>query len=90
MDCTTKIVDRINGQLIDKPKKKFDDLETAIKHAKSANLLRDRTFKVVAYKCKTCHKFHVGKNGAKITNKERERWKPKSHQFKIVGKIDLK
>jgi hypothetical protein len=90
MDCTTQIVDKINGQLIDKPKKKFDDLETAIKHAKSANLLRDRTFKVVAYKCKTCHKFHVGKNGAKITNKERERWKPKSFQFKIVGKIDLK
>ena len=40
MDCTTQIVSRINGQLVDKPKKPFDTLEQAIKHAKSVNALQ--------------------------------------------------
>ena len=88
MECTTQIVDRINGQLIDKPKRPFNDLEAAIKHAKSVNALPDRKFKVVAYKCKSCYKFHVGRNGNTITDKEKQKWKPQG--FKIVGKIDLK
>lgn len=87
MECSTKIVSRINGELIDKPKKPFDTLEQAIKHAKSVNSLPDRKFKVVAYKCKSCHKFHVGKNGNTISDKEKEKWKPKG--FTIIGKINL-
>jgi len=88
MDCTTKFVDRVNGQLIDKPKRAFDTNEQAISHAKMVNALPDRKFKVVAYKCKTCFKFHVGRNGNNITDKEKDKWnKPKG--FTIVGKIDL-
>lgn len=87
MECTTQVVSRINGELIDKPKKAFNNLEEAIKHAKSVNALPDRKFKVVAYKCKCCHKFHVGKNGNTISQKEKEKWKPKG--FKIIGKINL-
>lgn len=87
MECTTQIVDRTNGQLVDKPKRPFNDLEAAIRHAKSVNALPDRKFKVVAYKCKCCYKFHVGRNGNTITNKEKEKWKPQG--FKIIGKINL-
>lgn len=88
MDCTTKIVSRINGQLIDKPKKAFETNELAIAHAKRVNALPDRKFKVVAYKCKTCYKFHVGRNGNEISSKEKEKW-ARPNGFKIVGKIDL-
>jgi transposase-like protein len=49
--------------------------------------LPDRKFKVVAYKCKSCHKFHVGRNGNTISDKEKEKWKPKG--FTIIGKINL-
>lgn len=88
MGCTTKHVDRVTGQLIDKPKKAFATNEQAIAHAKSVNVLPDRKFKVVAYKCGTCYKFHVGRNGNEISSKEKEKW-TKKVEFKIVGKIDL-
>lgn len=88
MDCTTKYVNRITGIVEDKPKRVFNTNEEAISHAKIVNALPDRKFKVVAYKCKTCHKFHVGRNGNNISPKEKEKWsKPKG--FTIVGKIDL-
>jgi hypothetical protein len=87
MECTTQIVDRTNGQLVDKPKRPFNDLEAAIRHAKSVNALPDRKFKVVACKCKCCYKFHVGRNGKTISDKEKEKWKPQG--FKIIGKINL-
>lgn len=88
MDCTTKYVDRENGQLIDKPKKTYNDLESAIKVAKIENSKKERTFKVVAYKCKTCHKFHVGRNGNTIKDKEKTKWSKK--EIKVVGFIKLK
>ena len=47
MDSTTKFVDRINGQVIDKPKKSFETLEQAIKHCKTMNALPERKFKIV-------------------------------------------
>lgn len=88
MECTTKYVDRVNGQLIDKPKKAFDTLEQAISHCKVMNALPERKFKIVSYKCKSCHKFHVGRNGNEISAKEKIKLtKPKG--FTIVGKIDL-
>jgi hypothetical protein len=46
-----------------------------IVYATSVNALPDRKFKVVAYKCKTCYKFHVGRNGNTITDKEKQKWK---------------
>lgn len=88
MQCSTKVVNRITGLVEDKPKAVFETLELAIKHAKSVNSKPDRSFKVVAYKCRECYKFHVGKNGSVITNKEKEKWKPKG--FTIIGKIELK
>lgn len=89
MQCTTKYVNRINGQLEDKPKRAFDTNEQAIAHCKLVNALPDRKFKVVPYKCKDCHKFHSGRNGNEITSKEKSRWERKV-DFKIIGKIDLK
>lgn len=91
MQCTTKYVSRINGELIDKPKRVFNTLEDAIKHCKLMNSLPERKFKIVSYKCKVCHKFHVGRNGNEITNKEKNKFKEATRPiFKVIGKIDLK
>ena len=89
MECTTKYVNRETGILEDVPKKAFDTLEKAISHCKMINSLPDRKFKIVSYKCKCCYKFHTGRNGNNISNKEKEKWsKPKG--FTIVSKIILK
>lgn len=89
MQCTTKYVSRINGQVIDKPKKVFNTNEEAITHCKKMNALPERKFKIVPYKCKDCHKFHAGRNGNIITPKEKVKLTtPKG--FRIIGKIDLK
>jgi IS30 family transposase len=47
--------------LMKKPKKKFDTLDEAIEVAKKIN--SKSKMKVTSYKCKTCHKYHIGKNG---------------------------
>jgi len=89
--CKTNSVDDL-GNHTEKQKKPFRTLDGAIAHAKIMNSLEERTEKVVAYKCKTCHKYHVGRNGNTIKDKDRVKIqksleRPKS--FKIVGKIDL-
>jgi hypothetical protein len=90
MECTTKHVDRITGELIDKPKIKFKNLESAIKHAKSVNSLPDRKYKVVSYKCHICYGFHVGRNGKELSTKDKDKYKKALNRgFKIIGKIDL-
>ena len=47
------------------------------------NALPERKFKIVAYKCKTCYKFHAGRNGNEISKKEKEKW---SNKVKIMQK----
>lgn len=89
MECTTKRLDK-DGVLIEKPKKQFSTLEHAIRHCKEENVRDDRTEKVAPYKCKICCKYHVGRNGSIIKEKEREKLKKELEpKFKIVGKIDL-
>ena len=58
-----------------KPKLKFETLDLAITHAKKVNSLDHIIHKVVAYKCKICHKYHVGRNGKVLTDKERIKFK---------------
>lgn len=92
--CTTKTKVAVDehGNPKEKPKKAFFTLESAIIHAKEMNAREDRTEKVVAYKCNTCHRYHVGRNGNTIKDKEKEKIrksldKPKT--FKVLGFIDL-
>jgi len=91
MECTTKHINPVSGLEEDKPKKPFNTNEQAISHAKYVNGLPDRTYKVVAYKCPVCFKFHVGRNGKPLTKKYVDKiTKPKTFQgFKIIGKIEL-
>jgi tetraacyldisaccharide-1-P 4'-kinase len=92
MVCYTQNKDHKDGQRLLKPKRAFNTLDDAIAEAKKLNLLSDHTQKLVAYKCTDCYKYHIGKNGKVITEKEKfklKREKDLSISFKILGKIDL-
>lgn len=96
MDCTTSYkLDEFGKQIITQ-KKAYDTLDEAIAAAKKLNLSKDVTQKVVAYKCKACCKYHIGRNGKTITDKYKEKlskniWdnKIRKTSFKIIGKINL-
>lgn len=104
MECTT--IDKIieDGVAVTRPKKQFDSLDAAIAVAKIENSKDEHEHKVVAYKCGVCFKYHVGRNGKPLTDKEREKCKRevglqnqereyhKAHPYsriKVVGYIDL-
>lgn len=104
MECETKEYINQSGEWVMKPKRKYDTLDEAIKAAKIENSKNERIHKVVAYKCKICFKYHIGRNGKEIKDKERlklqkslkKQLKPNRLTFheslnnvKIVGFIDL-
>lgn len=92
-DGTTVIVDKV----------KFNTLDEAIIEAKKQNLMPQKLEKVVSYKCRFCHKYHIGRNGTLITEKYRDKLKAekreenkklfdeklKNAELKTVGKVDL-
>jgi len=75
MECET--IERYDENMnpILKPKLKFNTLDGAIEHAKYVNSKEHIIHKVVAYKCKKCFKYHVGRNGKELTEKERIKFK---------------
>lgn len=89
-----------NGVEDPKPKRKFRTLDDAILHAKKLNSRPTQLIKLVGYKCKFCHHYHIGRNGTVITEKYRNKLTKEIKileaakklvipEFKIVGKIDL-
>lgn len=104
MQCSTFDKVEENGTIVNRPKKQFDTLDIAISVAKRENSKPEHIHKVVAYKCTICHKYHVGRNGKLLTNKERDKnqkefvdknkLEEKKRQYalsnlKIIGYIDL-
>jgi predicted CXXCH cytochrome family protein len=75
MECQTleRYDENLNPVL--KNKKKFDTLDLAIEQAKKINSKDHIIHKVVAYKCSKCHKYHIGRNGKKLKEKERTKFK---------------
>lgn len=75
MECQT--LERYDENLnpIYKPKKTFDTLDEAIENAKKVNCREHVIHKVVGYKCSKCGKYHLGRNGSEVTEKERMKWK---------------
>ena len=99
MECKTLERYDENGKQVLKPKKQFERLDDAIKAAKFENARPERFKKVVAYKCGECHKYHLGRNGNGITEKERLKYQKemkfkrptveRQENLKVVGFIDL-
>ena len=75
MECFT--IERYGEKLepIFKQKLKFETLDLAIEYAKKVNSLDHIIHKVVAYKCTKCYKYHIGRNGKELTDKDRNKFK---------------
>ncbi len=74
MECST--IERYElGLPVYKPKRKFKSMEEAINFAKKINSKDHTIHKLVSYKCEKCFKYHVGRNGKEVTQKEKKKWK---------------
>jgi len=81
MQCET--IKYENGVAVTKPKRSYETLDGAISHAKEINSNSKIIHKVVAYKCKKCMKYHLGRNGKEVTDKERKKWDNNFKQIKF-------
>lgn len=67
-----------------KPKRAFDTQDEAIEVAKFINAQDHVIHKVVPYRCKACGKYHLGRNGKILKDKERQKHKNQIYNsFKI-------
>jgi len=74
MQCH-RVESYIEGEPILRKKKSFSTLDDAIKFAKKVNCNDNLIHKVVAYKCKECFQYHIGKGNKILTDKERNKYK---------------
>lgn len=85
------------GRPVLKKKLKYKTHDQAVEACKRMNIRKGQIMKLVTYKCKVCHEYHIGRNGKEITPKyrnkllreEQKKYETKPISFKIVGKIDL-
>ena len=75
MECQTLERYDENRQPIYKPKRAFDTQDDAIEFAKFVNSQDHVIHKVVPYRCSKCHKYHLGRNGKELKDKERNKHK---------------
>lgn len=54
-----------------KPKKSYETEKDALKIARFLNTQENIIHKMIAYKCSTCGKWHVGNNGSELTEEDR-------------------
>lgn len=73
-NCQTLLYFDDNGQPVYKDKRKFETLDEAIKQAKIINSQEHRIHKVVSYKCGVCHKYHNGRNGKILKDKDKQKY----------------
>jgi hypothetical protein len=80
MECQT--LERYDKDMnpVYKPKRAFDTQDEAIEVAKFINSQDHVIHKIVPYKCKVCHKYHLGRNGKELKDKERQK-----HKKQIYG-----
>jgi hypothetical protein len=70
MECDTILRYDENLKPVLKPKKKFNTLDDAIIEAKKVNSNDKIIHKLVAYKCTKCFKYHIGRNGKELKEKD--------------------
>ena len=73
MEHTTTTIE--NGLIVEKNKTAYDTDKEAITAARKMNLKGKQIHKAVAYKCKVCGKWHIGRNKTLLTEKEIKRLK---------------
>lgn len=94
-ECQTLLRYAEDRTPIYKNKKKYETHDLAVKACKVLNSKPSQINKLVTYKCKVCHTYHIGRNGKTINKKYRKKVQtelnPKKMEpkFKIIGKIKL-
>lgn len=58
-----------------KPKKSYETEKDALKIARFLNTQENIIHKMIAYKCSTCGKWHIGNNGSELTEEDRIHYK---------------
>ena len=54
-----------------KPKKSYETEKEALRIARFLNTKENIIHKMIAYKCSTCGKWHIGNNGSELTEEDR-------------------
>ena len=54
-----------------KPKKSYETEKEALKIARFLNTQENIIHKMIAYKCSTCGKWHIGNNGSELAEEDR-------------------
>ena len=90
MICNTLVRTDPNGIKVYKEKKPYNTLDEAILAAKKQNAKETTIEKLEAYKCTYCYKYHIGRNGKTVTDKERAKYRQElGISVKVLGKINL-
>ena len=86
------------GNPVFKHKVRYSTHDKAIKVCKTLNLKEGQFRKLVTYKCKVCHTYHIGRNSTIIDKKYLDKIRRENNkgdlskrqiQLKIIGKIEL-
>ncbi len=90
MTCDTIIRTELDGKKVYKKKEPYNTLDEAILAAKKQNTKATTIQKLFAYKCSYCSKYHIGRNGKLLNEKDRQKYRKElGINLKILGKIDL-
>ncbi len=90
MICDTLVRTEPDGKKVFKKKESFNTMDEAILAAKKMNCKEMTIHKLFAYKCTYCRKYHIGRNGKLLSDKDREKYRKElGVSVKILGKIDL-
>jgi hypothetical protein len=101
-ECQTIVIDDDGNEVL-KDKVQFKDKIDAMIKSKVVMLNKNVTDTLDVYKCGICNSYHIGRNGEKISDFDRKKYKHdlarlfkkrelerlKNFKPKIVGKIDL-
>lgn len=66
-----------DGKIVYVKKRTYETDKEAIEAARILNTKENRIQKVVTYKCPKCFKWHVGRNGNELTEKDKKHYKEK-------------
>ena len=58
-----------------KPKKSYETEKEALRIARFLNTKENIIHKMIAYKCSTCGKWHVGSNDKELTEEDRKHYR---------------
>ena len=73
----------LNGKFV--AKKSFETELDAVTMARYLNSRDNVIHKMVAYKCRECGKWHIGRNNTELTEDDRQHYKVMLNKNKIFG-----